>query len=112
MIMPIAQYPFDGPHRSLKNIEDAPGVFAILCEFVDKYYLLDVDHSDSVRQAIQEHKRRRCWEKYRRGRIRYAVLYDKVFPDEESYKTVKKIRSRYHSIPCGSIVELGIEKKD
>ena len=37
MIMPIAQYPFDGPHRSLKDIEPEPGVFAVVCEFVNKY---------------------------------------------------------------------------
>ena len=101
MIMPIAQYPFDGPHRSLKDIKPEPGVFAVICEFVDKYYLLDIDHSDDVRKAIQEHRRRKCWEKYRKGRVRYAVLYEMELPDVKNSDIMRKIRDAYRTIPCG-----------
>ena len=51
MIMPIADYPFEGPHRSVKKIENSLGVFAVICEFVGTYYLLDVDQSDDVKKS-------------------------------------------------------------
>lgn len=102
LIMPIADYPFDGPHRSVNEIENSPGVFAVICEFVETYYLLDVDHSDDVKKAILNHERRKCWEKFRRGLIRYAVLYERNFPSETKEDIEKKIRRKYKNIPCGS----------
>jgi hypothetical protein len=101
MIMPIAEYPFDGPHLSVKDIENSSGVFAIVCEFVDKFYLLDVDHGNDIKKAILNHERRKCWDKYRKGRIRYAVLYDRDFPDVTDEEILKKIRDVYEAIPCG-----------
>lgn len=102
-IIPIAQYPFEGPHRSVKKIENIPGLFAVICKFVDTFYLLDVDYSDDVKKAILDHERRACWEKYRRGNIRYAVLYEQNFPSEAEEEIEKKIRHRYKKIPCGSL---------
>jgi len=99
-MMPIADYAFEGPFRSVEKIEDSPGVFAVVSEFVDKYYLLDVDHSDEVRKAIQNHERRNCWEKHRRGRIRFAVLYTADMTAEERGKLEEKIRREYKTIPC------------
>ena len=99
-MIPIAQYPFEGPHRSVKKIENSPGVLAVVCEELGKYYLLDVDHSDDVKKAIQNHERRKCWEKYHRGLIRYAVLYERNFPNEAREDIEKEIRKKYRSIPC------------
>jgi hypothetical protein len=101
MIMPIADYPFEGPHRSVKKIENGPGVFAVICEFVGTYYLLDVDQSDDAKKAILNHERKKCWQKYRRGLIRYAVIYESNFPSEAE-EIEKKIRHTYKNIPCGS----------
>jgi len=101
--MPIAQYPFEGPHPSVKKVEDSPGVFAVICEFEGVYYLLDVDHSDDVKKAILHHERRKCWEKHRRGLIRYAVLYLHKKPPEEIEGIEEKIRKWYRSIPCPEI---------
>ena len=100
MMMPIADYLFDGPHRTLENIENDSGVFAVVCEFVDKYYLLDVDHTDDVKKAILSHERRGCWEKYHKGHIRYAVLYKQNLPEAEE-DVERKIRNYYENIPCG-----------
>lgn len=99
--MPIANYAFEGPFRLVEKIEDSPGVFAVVSEFVDKYYLLDVDHSDEVRKAIENHERRKCWEMYRKGLIRYAVLYKSDFPSKTEEEIVKEVRKWYVMIPCG-----------
>jgi hypothetical protein len=101
MIIPIAQYPFKGPHRSLRNIEDLPGVFIIISEFTGKHYLLDVDYSDEIKKAIEVHERRKCWQLYRKGLLRYAVLYESDFPSEPKEKIAKKVRIKYQAIPCG-----------
>lgn len=99
-MMPIAQYLLEGPHRSVEKIENSPGVFAVICEFEGAYYLLDVDHSDDVKKAIQNHERRKCWERYRRGLIRYAVLYTRKTSAEKRGEMEEKIRKRYRDIPC------------
>ena len=100
IIITIAQYPFKGPHRSLKKIEGSQDVFTVICEFGGSLYLLDVDHSDDVKQAIQNHERRDCWEKYRRGLVRYAVIYSHNSPSPEVEEIEAKIRKRYRNIPC------------
>jgi len=75
-------------------------VYTASCARVDKYYLLDVDHSDEVRKAIQNHERRNCWEEHRRGLIRFAVLYTADMTAEERGKLEEKIRREYKTIPC------------
>jgi hypothetical protein len=108
-IMPIENYAFDGPHRSLKNLENKAGVFVIMSEFVGKFYLLDVDVSDDVKSAIENHVRRKCWERYRKGKIRYAVLYEKEIPADRDSEIERKIRSKYKTVPCGGVAELLVE---
>jgi hypothetical protein len=98
--MPLADYPFSGPHKSLQKIEKRSGVFVVICEFVDKYYLLDVGHSDNVKQSILKHERKGCWEKYRKGRLRYAVFYTNKAAEEMRY-IENIIRKKYGNIPCG-----------
>ena len=108
-IMPIENYAFDGPHRSLRNLENKAGVFVIMSEFVGKFYLLDVDVSDDIKSAIENHARRKCWERYRKGKIRYAVLYKKEFSAERDSEIERKIRSKYKTVPCGEVAELLVE---
>lgn len=100
-IMPIAEYPFEGPYPTLRKIENDRGVFAVISEFVGKHYLLDVGCSEDVKKAIQEHDRRKCWERYRKGKLRYAVLYSKYFPKQTNEEIERKIRLKYKTIPCG-----------
>jgi hypothetical protein len=104
--MQIANYSFKGPYSNLTKIDNKRGVFAIISEYVDKYYLLDIGCSDEVKKSINNHDRRKCWENYRKGKIRYAVLYTKDFPKQMDMKIEKEIRLKYKTIPCGKIQEL------
>ena len=99
--MPIAQFPFEGPFPTLTKIRNESGVYAVVCEFVDKFYLLDVDQSNDIKDEITHHERRKCWEKFKKGKIRYAVLYSNVFPNLNDSQIVNNIRSTYKGIPCG-----------
>jgi hypothetical protein len=100
--MPIAQFPFEGPLASLDNIENESGVYAIICEFVDKFYLLDVGQSKNIKEKIVNHERKKCWERFQKGKIRYAVLYSDDYRDMSENNIVKSIRSSYKGIPCGA----------
>ena len=84
----------------MEKIENSPGVFAVICEESGTYYLLDVDHSEDVKQAILDHERRECWERYHRGTLQYAVLYERNFPEGDGEDIEKEIRRKYRSIPC------------
>jgi hypothetical protein len=99
--MPIAEYLFEGPYPTSTKIESEGGVFAIISKLVDKYYLLDVGYSEDLKKSIQEHNRKKCWEKYRKGKLRYAVLYEKDFSNQTNEEVERKIRLKYKTIPCG-----------
>jgi len=109
MVMPIAQFPFAGPFPTLTKIKNETGVYAVLCEFVDKFYLLDVGLSDEVKNKIANHERIKCWERFKKGKIRYAVLYTDVFPNLSDSQIVKNIRSTYKNIPCGAEIEKDVK---
>jgi len=99
MIIPIADYMFNGPYESLEDLEDEPGVFSIVCVDRGNWYLLDVDHADDVRTAIEDHTREELWMKYKRGEIRYAVLYTDDSMEKRQMIT-RTIREEYSNIPC------------
>lgn len=101
MIIPIGDYNFEGPHPTLSKIENKQGLYAIISEYYDKHYLLDVGQSDDVKKAIRDHKRRRCWEKYRKGQIRYAYYYTPDAEPDKRTSMVRRIRKIYENIPCG-----------
>ncbi|MBC8274438.1 MAG: hypothetical protein H8E40_05655 [Chloroflexi bacterium] len=109
MVMPIAQFPFEGPLSNIKEVKSESGVYAVMCEFVDKFYLLDVGLSDDIRSEIANHERKKCWERFKKGKIRYAVLYTNVFPNLSDSQIVKNIRSTYKNIPCGAEIELDVK---
>ena len=52
-----------------------------------------------MKNAIENHKRRKCWEKYRKGLIRYTVLYKSDFSPKVKEEIVREVRKRYVTIP-------------
>ena len=53
-MMSIAEFLFKGPFKSLKAVKEAGGVLVIMCEFSDIFYLLDVNSSSNIKEAIQD----------------------------------------------------------
>lgn len=102
MVMPIAQFPFAGPFSTLKEIKNKSGVYVVSCEFMEMFYLLDVGLSNDVKNEITNHERRNCWERFKKGEIRYGVLYTGVFPNLSDSQIVNNIRRTYKGIPCGT----------
>ncbi len=100
MIIHIAEYIFKGPYSSIEEVGDRPEIFSITCVDKGKYYLLDVGHSNNVREAILNHERRSEWQEYKRGEIMYAVMYAEDFSQEERQSVEEVIRDTYRNIPC------------
>ncbi|MFP3951395.1 MAG: hypothetical protein ACLFVP_04540 [Candidatus Bathyarchaeia archaeon] len=100
MIIPIADYMFDGPYESIEELKDESGVFSVVCVDEGNWYLLDVDHAEEVRTALLSHPREEQWRKYKRGEIRYAVLYTGQSSREKRQMIEVTIRDEYKDIPC------------
>ncbi|MFQ5630814.1 MAG: hypothetical protein ACE5I1_18740 [bacterium] len=97
----LGNYAFDGPHRSIDDVKDFPGVFAIVCERDEKFQLLDVDESDAVRSSIESHAREDCWEENcEDGELAYLAYYTGRLPKSKRQDIVREIRSQY-TVICG-----------
>ena len=63
MSVTIGKYTFDGPFRSTDELEDRPGIYAILCQGRGKSLLIDVGESAKVKMTVGNHGREDCWKK-------------------------------------------------
>jgi hypothetical protein len=100
MTIKINDLKFDGPIQSTDKLKDDPGIYAILCEIKNKFYLLDVGESETVKTKIESHDRKDCWKKQFQGDVLYAVLYIPDKDQAERNSIEKHIRNQY-KIPCG-----------
>lgn len=103
MNITIADYIFEGPHRSFGDLRCRPGVYVVLC---DKgrgaVFLVDVDESDDVKKGVQNHERTQCWRDNCGGHLAVAVLYTLDLAGEGRRDIVDVIRSRDY-VPCGNL---------
>ena len=100
MTITIGKYTFEGPYTSTDPLEDKSGVYAIHCKKDDEYYLKDVGESAKVKERVENHDRKDCWEKNCTGTLTYAVKYTPNLQQEGRKKIEKEIRDQYNP-PCG-----------
>ncbi len=100
MAIKINNLKFDGPFQSTNELKDDPGIYAILCEIKNHFYILDVGESETVKTRIEGHDRKDCWKKQFQGDAVYAVLYTQDKEQAERMSIEKQIRDRYQ-VPCG-----------
>ncbi len=100
MSIRIEEYTFDGPFTRIEDLEEKPGVYALLCLMSNqKHFLIDVGESENVRYAVEEHERQECWVRNCKGNIIAAALYTKEL-DQRGRKDIESfIRSREFA-PC------------
>ena len=96
----IDKYSFDGPYSSADLLEDRSGVYAIMCEREEKYYLIDVGESHGVKSRVENHERKDCWERECTGTLVYAVYYTPNLQQPGRMEIEQEIRDRY-APPCG-----------
>lgn len=102
MSITLAGYSFDGPYSSESSLRNAAGVYAVLDKRGDSYGVLDVGESGDVKDRVEAHDRRRCWERNARGSIRYAARYTPGVDAAGRRKIESAIRVKY-SPPCGDV---------
>ena len=59
----LADYSFMGRHpiNRMEQINNWPGLYAILCRRKNKHFLVDVGETDSLRSELEESDRREMW---------------------------------------------------
>jgi hypothetical protein len=98
----IGGYIFEGPYPNLERIESIDGLWAIITTDSREYYLVDVDYSSNVKNALGENPRESCWEEFTRGQLLYAYFHEKQLSEIEYKSILKDIRKKYLKIPCGN----------
>ena len=99
----IGGYNFDDPYTSTDKLEDMSGIYAILCCFSDKRYIIDVSELVSVRLRIENHDRKDCWEKNCSDTLKFSVYYTPNLRESGRKEIEQEIRDQYPSIPCGEL---------
>ena len=96
----IAGYEFDGPHYVTSALENRSGVYVILHTTENK--VLDAGESADVRNRVETHDRKDCWELNRDGwPLRYAAHYTPNMAQGGRKAIEKEIRDKTNP-PCGT----------
>lgn len=103
MTITISGYEFAGPYNSTSSLEDRGGVYAILGQnAANKYTLIDVGESATVKTRVENHDRKPCWQRNSNGRgLYYTVHYTDGAQQAGRQAIEQKIRQE-HNPPCGS----------
>ena len=96
----IGNYTFCGVYRSTDDLDNYPGVYAILNEKGGKIYIIDVGESTKVQTSIRDHDRKHCWDENRNGALAFAVYWTSNRDQQERKAIEQEIRGQY-SVPCG-----------
>lgn len=98
----IGQWTFEGPYPyGMPNLEDRSGVYVILCLGADqKYYVIDVGESATVKTRVENHDRKDCWKRNCSGKLYVAVLYTPNLQQPGRTDIERKIRQQYRP-SCG-----------
>jgi hypothetical protein len=98
----LAGYEFS-VFTSTSSLENKGGVYAILdLRSDDRYYPIDVGESAEVKDRVENHDRKPCWNRNIRGSIRYGVHYTPGKSAEARRKIEAEIRDKYDP-PCGKV---------
>jgi hypothetical protein len=102
MSIKIGKYTFEGPYTSTANLEDKSGVYAILCKKNgDKYNLVDVGESATVKSRVETHDRKDCWQRSCNSALTVAVYYTPGMQQRGRMTVEQEIRDQYDP-PCGN----------
>ncbi|UCG38957.1 MAG: hypothetical protein JSV00_01615 [bacterium] len=87
---------FEGPFISCYSLREESGVYVVLDLRADGYHMVDAGESGSVRQAVEGHGGKACWEENRRGTLHYAAWYG----DEAARVKMLEVVTGSCEIPC------------
>lgn len=91
----VLQYNFEGPFSSTGELKNSSGVYVILGG--ENRIVVDVGESEDVKTRVENHDRKRCW-----NRQGYPSLSVAVYYTDTLLRMVieREIRDNYNP-PCG-----------
>ena len=99
MSIDLGGYSFEGPFTNTSELKDESGVYAILDKNNANYSVIDLGESGEIKTRIENHDRKDCWEKNKKGTITIWAHY----VGKNDRETIEQhIRGKY-KFPCGKI---------
>ena len=96
----VGRYTFEGPYTLTGKLEDRSGIYAIHCYRDNKYYLIDVGESATVRSRVETHERKSCWQRNCSGTLAVSAYYTSHLHQAGRIQIEQEIRNQYDP-PCG-----------
>lgn len=100
MSLTVGQYTFEGPYTDTDQLENRSGVYAITCTDGRTYGLIDVGESAAVKQRVENHDRKRCWQLNCSATLSASVLYTPNLQQAGRVAIENAIRQEFEP-PCG-----------
>lgn len=100
MAIKIGDYDFDGPYTNTSSFSDNSGIYAILCYRDEKYHVIDIGESATVKTRLDTHDRSDCWKKNCSGILYFSVLYTPNKQQTGRKEIEQKLRQQFNP-PCG-----------
>jgi len=95
----VGRYTFDGPYTLTGKLEDRAGIYTIHCYRDNKYYLIDVGESATIKSRVENHDRKYCWERNCSGTLTVSAYYTPHLQQAGRMQIEQEIRKQYDP-PC------------
>ncbi len=103
MPVKIAGLEFEGPYYSTDRLQPTSGVYAVLDDLgTTSLPVVDVGEASNVRNRVENHDRKLCWARHRRGTWAVAAYYTLGLTEQQRRAIEKRVRDSTDP-PCGSI---------
>jgi hypothetical protein len=96
MSIKLGKYLFTGPFESIDKIKDRSGVYAIVDEVDNEYFLMDVGESIKLRTRIENHYKNASWLKYCNGKLTIYACYTPFLNQQGRIRIEKELRELFH----------------
>ena len=100
MSITVGKYTFEGPYTLTGKLEDRSGIYAIHCYKDNKYHLIDVGESATVKARVENHDRKTCWSRNCSGTLTVSAFYTPNLQQAGRMLIEQEIRRQYDP-PCG-----------
>ena len=100
MSIKIGKYNFEGPYASTDRLQNKSGVYVILCDKTSGYYPIDCGESATVKNRVESHERKNCWNRNCSSSLKVAVLYTPRLQSSGRVAVERELRGMYN-FPCG-----------
>ncbi len=92
----IGELEFEGPFLTIENLNDAPGIFAVVNATGKNFELVEMNDSDMVKETLQTHPHLDKWQQIC-PEVAVVVHYTDIPIKERKYKRESVERNRLFS---------------